>query len=203
MKTNWTSRCEPWETADATSGWANRAAAARKIPKTGVGDREGRDEGGQRIAGIPISQLQPGDKVLATNVKTGKTSPEPVTAVMVKRDTDRYDLTIKSAQGSAVIHTTRKHLLRDVTDGTWIRAGKLKPGDHLRTANGTSATVVSGRTPAKAAGSGDRGEYQLDDADGVVQGQGARAGESGMMKDRQGKPPQQRQRSQCREYGGG
>ncbi len=59
---------------------------------------------------IPISQLKPGDKVLATNVKTGKTSAEPVTAVLVHHDTDLYDLTVSTARGSVVILTTSSHL---------------------------------------------------------------------------------------------
>ena len=43
---------------------------------------------------IPISQLKPGDKVEATNVKTGRTRAETVTAVLVHHDTDLYDLKI-------------------------------------------------------------------------------------------------------------
>jgi hypothetical protein len=61
-------------------------------------------------AAIPISKLTPGDEVLATNVRTGKTSPEPVTAVLLHHDTDRYDLTVKTAHGTAVIDTTSSHL---------------------------------------------------------------------------------------------
>jgi hypothetical protein len=64
-------------------------------------------------AALPISQLRVGDKVLATNIKTGKTRAEPVAAVMMKRDTDKYDLTIKTARGSAVINTTRNHVFWD------------------------------------------------------------------------------------------
>jgi hypothetical protein len=39
-------------------------------------------------AAIPIRQLRPGDKVLATNVKTGKTSRETVKAVILEHDND-------------------------------------------------------------------------------------------------------------------
>jgi hypothetical protein len=45
-------------------------------------------------AAIPISQLKPGDTVLATNTRTGKTEPETVAAVQVNHDTDLYDLKI-------------------------------------------------------------------------------------------------------------
>jgi hypothetical protein len=42
---------------------------------------------------VPIADLRPGEKVLATNTRTGTTSAETVTAVMVRFDTNRYDLT--------------------------------------------------------------------------------------------------------------
>lgn len=103
-------------------------------------------------AAVPISQLKPGDKVLATNTKTGKTLPEAVTAVMVKRDTNKYDLTIRSGHRTANIDTTRNHLFWDVTRGRWVKAGALKHHDRLRTSNGAVATVVSGHTPEGSAG---------------------------------------------------
>jgi hypothetical protein len=101
---------------------------------------------------VPISQLRAGDIVLATNVKTGKTSPEPVTAVMVKRDTDRYDLRIKTARRTTVIDTTRNHRFFDVTHDKWVRAGKLRSGVELRTAYGTAVTVAVGYTPRETTG---------------------------------------------------
>jgi hypothetical protein len=45
---------------------------------------------------VPISSLKPGEKVLATNTKTGKTRAETITAVLVHHDTNLYDLTIKA-----------------------------------------------------------------------------------------------------------
>ena len=47
-------------------------------------------------AAVAISHLKPGEKVLATNTKTGKTSAETVTAVLVHHDTDLYDLTVRT-----------------------------------------------------------------------------------------------------------
>src|ERR1019366_6972906 len=44
---------------------------------------------------VPIAQLKPGDKVLATNTRTGKTKAEPVAAVLVHHDTDLYDLEVR------------------------------------------------------------------------------------------------------------
>jgi RHS repeat-associated protein len=103
-------------------------------------------------AAIPISQLKPVDKVLATNVRTGKTQAEPVEAVMVHHDTDRYDLTIKSGRRTAVIDTTRSHLFWDQTTRQWTKAAALRHHDHLRTPSGVTATVVGGHIPADSTG---------------------------------------------------
>jgi RHS repeat-associated protein len=103
-------------------------------------------------AAIPIASLTSGDKVLATNVKTGKTTPQTVIAVMVERDTDRYDLTIRAGHRTAVIDTTRSHLFWVPVSRRWVRAAALKYGDHLRTPSGVAATVIGGRAPADAAG---------------------------------------------------
>jgi Pretoxin HINT domain len=103
-------------------------------------------------AAIPISQLRPGDKVEATNVKTGKTSAEPVTAVLLHHDTDLYDLTVKTSSGTSVIDTTRNHLFWDQTSGRWTKAAALSYGDKLRTADGAIATAAGGYIPAIASG---------------------------------------------------
>jgi hypothetical protein len=103
-------------------------------------------------AAVPIASLTAGDKVLATNTNTGKTQAEPVEAVMVHRDGDRYDLTTKSRRRTAVIDTTSNHLFWDQTTGRWTRAAALRPGDHLRTPSGTAATVMGGHVPADSVG---------------------------------------------------
>ena len=103
-------------------------------------------------AAVPIASLTPGDKVLATNTKTGKTQAEPVTAVMVHHDTDRYNLTIRAGHRTAVIHTTRNHLFWDLSQAKWVEAGSLKHGDHLRTPARATATVIGGRVPTDAVG---------------------------------------------------
>jgi RHS repeat-associated protein len=96
---------------------------------------------------VPISTLKPGDKVLATNTSSGKTSPEVVTAVEVTRDTDLYDLRIKTAHGIAVIHTTASHLFWVPSLKKWVPAAKLSKGESLKAAHGTSAVVDGGATP--------------------------------------------------------
>ena len=103
-------------------------------------------------AAVPIASLAPGDKVLATNTKTGKTQAEPVTAVMINHDTDRYNLTIRAGRHTAVIHTTRNHLFWDLSQDRWVKAGSLRHGDHLRTPARATISVIGGRAPADAVG---------------------------------------------------
>jgi hypothetical protein len=102
---------------------------------------------------IAISKLKVGEKVKATNVKTGKTTNETVSAVLVHHDTNRYDLRVKTAHGIAVIDTTRNHLFWDVTSHRWVKAGALKYGTHLRTPSGGRATVLGGHDPSDRSGS--------------------------------------------------
>jgi hypothetical protein len=97
---------------------------------------------------VPISSLKPGDKVLATNTSTGKTSPETITAVEVNHDTDLYDLRVKTSHGVEVIHTTSSHLFWDPVAHAWVKAASLKPGESLKTADGGTATADSGTVPA-------------------------------------------------------
>ncbi|MHB1597264.1 MAG: polymorphic toxin-type HINT domain-containing protein, partial [Streptosporangiaceae bacterium] len=102
---------------------------------------------------VPIASLKPGDKVLATNVRTRKTKAEPVAAVLVHHDTNRYDLTVKTAHGSAVVHTTSNHLFWDLTQRKWVKARALRYGDHLRTLGGHGpVTAAGGWTPRRSYG---------------------------------------------------
>jgi len=72
--------------------------------------------------------------------------------VLLHHDTDRYDLTVKTAHGGAVIRTTAGHLFWDQTTGRWTKAASLKYGDYLRTSDGTIATVADGYVPASGSG---------------------------------------------------
>jgi hypothetical protein len=85
-------------------------------------------------------------------VKTGKTQPEPVTAVLVRHDTDRYDLTVKTSHGTAIIDTTGSHLFWNQTTRQWVKAAALRHGTYLRTPSGASVTVLSGTVPADTSG---------------------------------------------------
>jgi hypothetical protein len=97
-----------------------------------------------------MSKLTPGQKVLATNTRTGKNQAEKVTAILVHYDRDLFDLKVRSLGRTSVIDTTSNHLfwVPGAGDrGRWVRAAALRHGTHLRTPSGTDAAVVDGWAP--------------------------------------------------------
>ena len=94
-----------------------------------------------------ISSLKKGEKVEAADTKTGKNQAETVTAVLLHHDTDLYNLTIKTAYGIEVIHTTSNHLFWDPYLHYWVSANKLSKNEHLKASNGATVTVVGGTAP--------------------------------------------------------
>jgi hypothetical protein len=139
--------------ASGTAAGAGRAAAAgagRAAARACVGGSSFTPSTPVLLASgkaVPISSLQPGDTVLATNTKTGKTSPEPVAAVEVNHDTDLRDLRVKTAHGVQIIHTTASHLFWDPYHHYWVAANKLSKGERLKTPDGTLAVADGGTTP--------------------------------------------------------
>ncbi|HEV2360146.1 MAG TPA: polymorphic toxin-type HINT domain-containing protein, partial [Acidimicrobiales bacterium] len=91
---------------------------------------------------VPISSMKPGEKVLATDPKTGKTTAETVEAVWVHQDTDLLDVEVDTPGGKQTISSTVHHLFYDLTTHRWTEAHALRAGDRLYTANGTIATVA-------------------------------------------------------------
>jgi Pretoxin HINT domain len=96
----------------------------------------------------PISKIKPGDKVLATDTATGKTSPEPVLAVIRGHKTEQLvALTIRAkVHGhwrSGTITATAGHLIYDLTRHTWVTASQLRPGERLDTLTRGAAAVVT------------------------------------------------------------
>jgi hypothetical protein len=100
----------------------------------------------------PISTLAPGQKVLATNVKTGTTQAEAIAAVLVHHDTDLYDLTIKTGSRTAVIDTTSNHSFWDASNHRWVKAAALRYGTRLRAPTGATAVALGGWAPRDSAG---------------------------------------------------
>ncbi|GAA1649777.1 polymorphic toxin type 28 domain-containing protein [Actinoplanes couchii] len=85
----------------------------------------------------PLSEVEVGDEVLATDPETGEQGPRGIEAVWVHND-DLYVLTI----GGERLVTTEDHPFWNETDQQWQPAQRLDRGDLLRTSVGTA--VVDG-----------------------------------------------------------
>jgi hypothetical protein len=99
-----------------------------------------------------ISDLSAGDRVTATNTKTGRTGAQTVSAVLVNHDTDLYDLKVQTTHGTAVIHTTRSHLFWDASSNRWVKAAAFRYGARLGTLGTGNVTVLGGDSPAYSTG---------------------------------------------------
>ncbi|MEU9942377.1 ricin-type beta-trefoil lectin domain protein [Streptomyces lavendulae] len=94
-----------------------------------------------------IDDLQPGDKVLATDPTTGETVAEDVTATILGQgEKNLVEITVDTdgAAGSAteVITATDKHPFWSVDLAKWVDATALQPGQLLRTSAGTYVQVA-------------------------------------------------------------
>ena len=110
-------------------------------------------------ATLPIDQIQPGDQVLATDTTTGVTRAHTVDALWVHHDSDLLDVTVTTDHGFSVIHTTDHHLIFDLRTHRWTEAKDLRRGDHVRTQDGSIATVTATTT---VAGSADMWDLTVD-----------------------------------------
>ncbi len=90
----------------------------------------------------PIEQTQPGDTVVATDAVTGRTEVRQVTRT-IRTDDDKHfvNLTTHDGKGDHTITTTDHHPFWSATQGRWIDAGNLQPGELLRTSTGTYVQV--------------------------------------------------------------
>ncbi|MGH9338549.1 MAG: polymorphic toxin-type HINT domain-containing protein, partial [Acidobacteriota bacterium] len=79
----------------------------------------------------PISKIKPGDRVYASDPRTGEKGARAVTATWVHVDTV-VDLEI----AGKTITTTEDHPFWNATDHQWQRADQLNPGDKVLTATG-------------------------------------------------------------------
>ncbi|MFJ8085110.1 polymorphic toxin-type HINT domain-containing protein [Streptomyces sp. NPDC096205] len=93
-----------------------------------------------------IEDIVLGDKVLATDPETGRTSAREVTATIVT-DSDKHftELTIATGHGEEHLTATYEHPFWSVSEHGWIAAGDLKPGMTLRTDDGRTVEVTGAR----------------------------------------------------------
>jgi hypothetical protein len=92
----------------------------------------------------PIEKVEPGDKVVATDPRTGRTSVQTAAATIVgKGSKDLVRITLKIHDGSTAKTTTTTvtatagHPFWVPTLREWVDAGKLKPGQWVQTSSGT------------------------------------------------------------------
>ncbi|MFH9083690.1 RHS repeat-associated core domain-containing protein [Streptomyces sp. NPDC017673] len=101
----------------------------------------------------PISDIKPGDTVLATDPQTGVTAPEKVQQVIVTTtDKDFTTLTLDTAPTRGPPHHTKHHTetltttwhhpFWDTTHHRWTDAHDLTPGTELRQPDGTTVLVT-------------------------------------------------------------
>jgi len=83
-------------------------------------------------AAMPISQLKPGERVMATNVKTRATQAQAIAAVLVHHDTNLYDLKIRA--GSRTVDTAAADILVH-NGGDAVRTSSTHPCIGVRRAN--------------------------------------------------------------------
>jgi hypothetical protein len=96
---------------------------------------------------IPISQVRPGDYVKATDPATGKTTSQPVLAIIHGRKDEQFArITLRIGAGKTARDTTVTvtvgHLFYDLTRRAWIEATSLQPGDRLDSLNGTPTVII-------------------------------------------------------------
>ncbi|MEV5439524.1 polymorphic toxin-type HINT domain-containing protein [Streptomyces sp. NPDC052682] len=93
-----------------------------------------------------IEDVKLGDKVLATDPETGKTSARDVTATIVTESDKHFtELTIATEYGEEHLTATYEHPFWSVSEHDWVPAGDLKPGMTLRTDEGRTAEVTATR----------------------------------------------------------
>ncbi|MEU3649890.1 RHS repeat-associated core domain-containing protein [Lentzea sp. NPDC034063] len=95
----------------------------------------------------PIEEVQPGDTVVATEPRSGKSVSQQVFfTIRTDHDKSYLDVTVKAEDGSpATITATDNHPFWSVTAGRWVDAGELRTGDLLRTAAGTFVQITAVR----------------------------------------------------------
>jgi RHS repeat-associated protein len=131
------------EAEDSAASEAESAGgcALSFVPRTLVATKQGEQA---------IGTLEVGEQVWAYHSQTRKRELKPIEHIWLTHDTDLVDLTLtatvkdatgKATQKSEIIHTNEKHPFLTKEKG-FIPVSQLKPGMHVREANGRYGTVV-------------------------------------------------------------
>ena len=95
----------------------------------------------------PIEAVKPGDTVKVTDPKSGETKDRQVAHTYRTDDDKNYvDVTVRKADGQRnTISATNNHPFWSVTQGRWVDASDLRPGELLRTSTGTYIQISAVR----------------------------------------------------------
>ncbi|WP_338677871.1 polymorphic toxin-type HINT domain-containing protein [Streptomyces sp. SCSIO 30461] len=97
-----------------------------------------------------IEDIKVGDDVLATDPETGQTGARPVTALISTKGVKKlHELSIKTSAATKKITATAEHPFWIPAKRAWVKAGELKPGMMLATADGSRAKVTENRAYTK------------------------------------------------------
>lgn len=100
----------------------------------------------------PIKDIKVGDKVLATDPKTGETGPRKVTRLIRTEDDKHFNtLSIATEDGIEKLTATHEHPFWSPSEKRWVTAGDLEPGMTLRTDTGDTVLVTGNRPFTKHA----------------------------------------------------
>ncbi|MFF8717823.1 polymorphic toxin-type HINT domain-containing protein [Streptomyces sp. NPDC015184] len=93
-----------------------------------------------------------GDRVVATDPKTGRTEAKKVTRLIrTESDKDFNELTVETPGGNKKLTATHEHPFWSISESRWVAAGQLKPGMTLRSNDGSSLLVKANRSFVKHA----------------------------------------------------
>ncbi|KEF16726.1 hypothetical protein DF18_33555 [Streptomyces rimosus] len=97
-------------------------------------------------SGKNIEDVQPNDRVLATDPATGNTAIRKVTDHIVTDDDKHFnELTIATPDGPKKLTATDEHPFWSPSAHRWLRAKELKPGSSLLTSTHTEVKVQANR----------------------------------------------------------
>lgn len=93
----------------------------------------------------PIRDVKLGDKVLATNAKTGKRAARTVTALHINVDRELVDLKVRDVRSGRTdtLYTTKHHPFWVEGREGWSDATDLRPGDELSSPDGRRIQVAA------------------------------------------------------------
>ncbi|MDQ0950123.1 RHS repeat-associated protein [Streptomyces phaeochromogenes] len=93
-----------------------------------------------------IEDVELGDKVQATDPKTGESGPRRVTRLIITEDDKHFnELSIATQDGIEKLTATHEHPFWSPSERRWILAGELRPSMTLRTDVGDAVVVTSNR----------------------------------------------------------